>query len=219
MEKYFEAIEKKVNKLFIKESSGHDIYHLKRTFNLAIKIQKEEGGDKLVIGAAALLHDIHRQEQWKTGKFMAPKESLPEIEKILNEVSFPKDKVKAVLHAIEFHEEYVFGEKGKTTNNLETLILQDADNLDAIGAIGIARAFTFGGAHQKMMWNPEIPFYQHKEYDESKLDESEIHHIHNKLLRLKENMNTKTAKIMAIKRTEFMRMYLDHFLKEWEGKL
>lgn len=212
-----EKLEQEIKHLFGAENTGHDIYHLKRTFNLAMRLQKKEGGDKLVIAIAAFLHDIHRIIQKETNKFCSPEDSLPKIKEILGKVSLAHDTVDKVLHCIEFHEEYDFSKTGKTVRDIETLIIQDADNLDAIGAVGIARAFVFGGAHNIPIWVPEIPFAR-ENYDESINDPSEIHHFYSKLLRLKDNMNTKTAKKIAQKRHKFLENYLKQLFKEWEGK-
>lgn len=233
MEKIQEIIkklEKEILELFNYENSGHDIYHLKRVLNLALGIQDKEGGDKLVIAVAAFLHDIHRIIQKETGKFCSPKDSLPKIKEILekinpvrkggfsNGVNLPEDKIEKILHCIEFHEEYDFSEKGKTVKDIETLIVQDADNLDAMGAVGIARLFTYGGAHNIPIWVPEIPFCREK-FEESENDISEIHHFYSKLLRLKNNMNTKTAKKIAEHRHKFLEGFLEEFFKEWKVEI
>lgn len=217
MNDIFNQVENEIKSVFKSESSGHDIYHLKRVFNMALTIQKKEGGDKLIIGVSALLHDIHRIISNETGKYCSPKESFPEIKKILDKVKLSKERKEKILHCIEFHEEYNFSENGKTVNDIETLILQDADNLDAIGAIGIGRTFSFGGAHHVTMFIPEKPFNR-KTYDESEKDPSTIHHFYSKLLKLKENMNTKTGKEIASSRHKFMEKFLDEFFAEWNGK-
>ncbi len=216
-----ESIIKKLKKdlkiKFKSESSGHDIYHLQRVLNLALNIQSEERkGDRLVIAVASFLHDVHRIIERESGKFCSPKNSLVKIRKILEKTSLPEEKIKNILHCIEFHEEYSFSKKGKTVKDIETLILQDADNLDAIGAIGIARGFMYGGANNIPMWRPEIPF-KRKHFNESKKDVSEIHHFYSKLLKLKDNMNTKAGKRMAVYRHRVIKNYLDEFFVEWEG--
>jgi len=218
LKKYIELLEIKVSKMFEKEGSGHDIYHLKRVFNLALTLQEKEGGDRMVIGVSSFLHDIHRVISNKNRKFCSPKESLPIITKLLKSVDFPKEKIPKVLHCIEFHEEYGFTKAGKTVSDIETLILQDADNLDAIGAIGIGRTFSFCGSHNLPMWEPKIPF--RKDFEgEHKYDVSCLHHFHSKLLLLKDNMNTKTAKKIAKERDGFMQQFLLRFIKEWDGKI
>jgi uncharacterized protein len=217
MEKILNQLEREIKVLFQKESSGHDIYHLKRTLNNALSIQKKEGGDRLVIAVAAFLHNIHRIIQNETGKFCSPKDSLPKIKSILDKISLKDEQKKKILHCIEFHEEYDFSKKGKTVRDIETLILQDADNLDAIGAVGIGRTFAFGGANGLTMWIPEKPF-DRQTYDESKNDPSTIHHFYSKLLKLKNNMNTETGREAAKGRHEFMKSFLGEFFNEWKGQ-
>lgn len=208
---------KKLKKLFSQESSGHDLMHLIRTRNIVEHLQKKEGGDKEVILISALLHDVHRLIQKENRKYCQPKDSLPTIKNLLKNLKLDDEAQDHILHCVEFHEEYGFTKNGKSVNDIETLILQDADNLDAIGAIGIARAFTYGGANNCPIWNPNIPLKSPKHYEESNMDDSEIHHFYNKLLKLKDNMNTKTGRKMAEKRHEFMEKYLEEFFKEWKG--
>lgn len=216
--KTIEYLSREVKKLFSSESSGHDIYHLERVLNLALSIQKKEGGDKVIIAVAAFLHDIHRIIQKETGKYCSPKDSLPRIKIILEKVDLSDEEINKILHCIESHEEYDFSEHGKTVKDIETLIVQDADNLDAMGAVGIARAFAYGGANGVPIWIPDIPF-DRETFEDSEEDPSEIRHFYSKLLKLRNNMNTKTAKNMARKRHEFLEGFLDEFFKEWKGKV
>lgn len=209
-----------LREMFGGEASGHDLYHLERVYNLALHIQEKEGGDVLVIGIVAFLHDVHRLMQNERKSFVHPKESLPKVQELLEKVDFPVGKIKEVLHCIEFHEEYSFSEKGRTVNDLETLILQDADNLDAIGAVGVGRTFSYGGAHGVTMWNPDIPLDLEGAFDESMgNDPSTIHHFYHKLFRLGESMNTATGKSMAASRVDFMQGFVDQFLREWRGEV
>lgn len=217
-EEIIEQLRNEIKELFRSESSGHDFYHIERVLNLALHIQEKEGGDKLVVAVAAFLHDIHRIIQNETGKFCFPKDSLPKIKEILAKIDISREKLDKILYCIEFHEEYSFSEKGKTVKDIETLIVQDADNLDALGAVGIGRAFYYGGANNVPMWIPEIPF-DRKTFDEDIKDVSEIHHFHSKLLKLKDNMNTKTAKKMAEHRHKFLEDFIEEFFKEWKGEL
>lgn len=208
----------RLGKLFSLESSGHDIGHLTRVHNIAVHLQAIEGGDEEVISLATLLHDMHRLMEYETGKFCTPADSLSRIREILADLEISEDLIEKIVHCVSFHEEYGFSEKGKTVDDIETLILQDADNLDAMGAIGIARAFSFAGSHNVAIWDPKVPI-EPGHFDESRLDPSEIHHFYNKLLRLKENMNTKAGREMAQERHDFMELYLNHFFKEWQGEL
>ncbi len=217
LQKTINKLEKEIKSMFHSESSGHDIYHLRRVLNLALHLQEKEGGDKKVIAISAFLHDIHRIIQNETDKYCSPKDSLSKIKQICKNIKISKHKLSKILHCIEFHEEYNFSKIGKTANDIETLILQDADNLDAIGAIGIARAFAYGGANKIPIWVPEKPLIS-QHFDESSIDHSEIHHFYSKLLRLNNNMNTKTALKMAKERHKFMEHYLDEFFEEWKGE-
>ena len=218
LENYINLLRPKVKEIFSKDSSGHDIGHLERTMNNALFLQKHEGGDELVIGVSAFLHDIHRVIQDEQEKYCSPKESLPIIKELLNKINFPMDKIDKVLHAIEYHEVYNWHIQEKQTTDLETLILQDADNLDAIGAIGIARTFSYGGAHGIIMYDPDVPLNENNDYaEENGNDESTIHHFYHKLFKLGEHMNTKTAEVLANEKTEFMKKYVDEFIKDWNG--
>ncbi len=212
-----EKLEKEIKSLFSSESSGHDFHHIKRVLNIALHIQKKEGGDELVITASALLHDVHRLIQKDSGKYCSPKDSLPTIRKILDKVNLPAEKTEKILRCVEFHEEYGFSPDGKKAGEIETQILQDADRLDAIGAIGIGRTFTYGGAYNIPMWVPEISL-EGKEYEHQKHDPSTIHHFYNKLIKLKGDMNTKTAKSMAENRHKFLESFLKEFFAEWKGE-
>ncbi|MDB4978785.1 MAG: phosphohydrolase [Candidatus Peribacteria bacterium] len=213
---YLEPLALKIKDIFSSDSSGHDFDHLQRVVSLALKIQETEGGDALVIAAAALLHDLHRLRENKTGEFCAPVETLPQAKVLLESVQFPTERIDPVLHCIEHHEQYSFSKGGKTVTDIETLILQDADNLDAMGAIGIARTFAFSGAHAVPFWTPEVPF-DRLFYDEKLRDPSVLHHFHSKLLRLKESMNTETGKQMAERRHLVMESYVEEFMREWKG--
>lgn len=217
MEKIIQQLEDEIKTLFSKESSGHDIYHLKRTMNIALTIQEKEGGDRLIIAVSAFLHDIHRVIQKETGNYCSPKDSLPKVKEILDRINFTEEQKGKILHCIEYHEEYDFSEKGKSVNDIETLILQDADNLDAMGAIGIGRTFMFHRSNGDLMWTPEKPF-DRSTFDESVKDITPIHHFYSKLLKLKNNMNTETAKKMAEERHKFMELFLSEFFDEWNGK-
>ncbi len=218
--KNIQILENEIKKKNSKESS-HDIYHLRRVLELALTIQKTEGGNKEIIGYAAILHDIHRMNQSTSGKYQTPKESIPEVSSILSKLTLKKELYDAVLHCIEFHEEYAFG-SGKDLSNspyfVELRVLQDADRIDAIGAIGVARCFWYSGHYGQPMYIPEVPFDGGKYDAGEKLDVSSVHHFKRKMLHLYEGMNTKTGKKIAAKRHAVMVKFLEEFLNEWEGK-
>ena len=128
LEDYINKLKPEVLKIFKKDSSGHDITHLQRTMRVALLLQKYEGGDEIVVGISAFLHDIHRIMQNETGKFIAPKDSLGKIKEILSVVDLEEEKIKKILHAIEYHEVYNWNNPKNKEDDINTLILQDADN-------------------------------------------------------------------------------------------
>lgn len=216
LEEYIYIIKPYIIDLFSNDSSGHDISHLTRTMNIAVNLCEKENGDTLVVGISAFMHDIHRIMQNETGKFVSPKDSLPKVREILNNTNLNSDIIDKICYCIEFHENYNWN--GNNVKDINTLILQDADNLDAIGAIGIGRTFSYGGAHSTKMYDEEIPINTDDNYAEENGDDpSTIHHFYHKLFKLADNMNTETAKKQAIERTKFMKVFVDEFLQEWNG--
>ena len=218
IENYIEKLKPLVIDLFKNDSSGHDISHLVRTMNIALYLQEKEGGDRIVIGIAAFLHDIHRIMQNESNEYVSPKESIPQVKSILANIDIDEDSINKICYCIEHHEEYNWN--GNNVDDINTLILQDADNLDAIGAIGIGRAFAYSGAHNRVMYDDQIPLNENNDYSETGgLDPSTIHHFYHKLFKLSDNMNTKTAKELANKRTNFMKDFVNEFLNEWNGNI
>jgi Predicted HD superfamily hydrolase len=216
---YIEQLKPEVLRLFSNDSSGHDITHLERTLNLALSIQKQEGGDKIIIGISAFLHDVHRIMQNETGKFVSPKDSLGKVKKILSVTNLTEKQISQILYCIEHHEIYNWNNSQNNENDINTLILQDADNLDAIGAIGVARSFSYGGANKIIMYNNSISLEMLNDYsEENGNDESTIHHFYHKLFKLGEYMNTNTARTLAKARTHFMKEFVNEFLAEWNGE-
>ncbi|MDD4135639.1 MAG: HD domain-containing protein [Candidatus Shapirobacteria bacterium] len=213
----FNQLADNVKKFLENESSGHDFYHAKRVFNNANHIQKYEGGDKLIIGSAALVHDICRPFEKKTGKSHFGKEALTIIENVLHKSNLPEDKIKPILEIIELHDIYDWTEKNKN-KSIELQIVQDADNLDAIGAIGIGRTFAFGGANSRPMYIPGENLTFTKDFiDNPNCTTSTIAHFYEKLLKLKQNMNTKTGIRIAEQRNQVMENFLKQFFDEWNG--
>ena len=216
LENHIEQLKPYVEELFKKDSSGHDISHLIRTMNTALYLQEKEGGDRIIIGIAAFLHDIHRIMQNESGKFVSPKDSIPKIKNILSNIDLDEEQINKICYAIEHHEEYNWN--GNNVADINTLILQDADNLDAIGAIGVGRTFSYGGSHNVVMYDENVPLNEENDYSESdRNDPSTIHHFYHKLFKLGKNMNTKTARELAINRTKFMRDFVKEFLDEWNA--
>jgi len=215
LEVYIEIIKPYIIDLFKEDSGGHDISHLIRTMNLALTICDKENGDRLIVGIAAFMHDIHRIMQNECGHFVSPKESLPKVREILSNTDLSSDIIDKICYVIEHHEEYNWN--GNNVDDINTLILQDADNLDAIGAIGIGRTFNYCGAHGIPMYLDNVPITEDTNYKESNTDVSTIHHFYHKLFKLGDNMNTNTAKEIAYKRVEYMKKYVNEFFDEWNG--
>ena len=216
VEEYIEQVKPFLIKLFEDDSSGHDYWHLERTKNLALTLQEKEGGDRIVVGLAAYLHDIHRIMQNEMGRFVEPKESIPKVREILANTDLDKETVDKICFVVENHEIYSW--HGNNVDDINTLIVQDADNLDASGAIGIGRCFSYGGSNKMPMYDPTIPLSEDYDFTESKNDPSSIHHFYHKLMKLEETMNTDTAKEMAKSRVQFIRDFAEEFLDEWNGK-
>ncbi|KKS19128.1 MAG: Metal dependent phosphohydrolase [Parcubacteria group bacterium GW2011_GWC1_41_7] len=211
--KNIDAISKIVKKESEAYDPGHDWFHIERVLRLSRKIQKQEGGDLFVIELAALLHDV---ADWK---FFKGKEDdgVKKIKNILHAKKIDLEttsRVCGIIKNLSFKGEGVKDHMSA----LEGKIVQDADRLDAIGAIGIARTFSYGGYKKNSMYDPRIKPMQHKTKQQYKKSTgTTINHFYEKLLLLKDRMHTKTAKEMAKSRHAFMKFYLSEFLKEWRG--
>ncbi|MGM9878911.1 MAG: HD domain-containing protein [Bacilli bacterium] len=210
---YIEKLEPVVSNMFEVECSGHGIDHLERTLKNALYIQSKEGGNPIIIGISAYLHDLHRLMQYKDGKYHSPKESLNKVKRILKNIDLSNEEKKEICYCIENHEKYNWNDNN--VDDINTLILQDADNLDAIGAIGIARAFAYGSANGIPIYSENFKRIVNDNYVESdNLESSTIQHFYDKLLKLGDNMNTKTAKNIAKKRAQFIKEYINEFMNE-----
>lgn len=195
------------------EGSGHDWWHIYRVWQLAKHISIEEGADVFIVELGALLHDI---ADWKFNDG-DEKAGGREAKKWLQSIGVTEDigdKVAFIVDNVSFK-----GAKVENTmKGLEGMIVQDADRLDAIGAIGIARTFAFGGFKQREMYNPDIKPEIHESFEAYKRSNSNtINHFYEKLLFLKDMMNSKTAKAMAEERHKYMEGFLKEFFEEWEG--
>jgi uncharacterized protein len=154
--------------------------------------------------------------QNETGKFVSPKDSLEQVKKILSHTDLNGEIINKICYCIEYHENYNWN--GNNVDDINTLILQDADNLDALGAIGIGRTFSYGGAHNVKMYEEDSPLENSEKYSEEMgYEPSTIHHFYHKLFKLADNMNTKSAKEQAKYRTEYMKNFVNEFLAEWNG--
>jgi len=202
---------------FVKEklkgdSSGHDWWHIHRVWNLAKAINKNEKGNLFVIELGALLHDI---ADWKFHE--NEKDGLNEVVDFLKTQEVEDEVIKQVIYIIENVSYKGAGVKDKM-NTIEGMVVQDADRLDAIGAIGIARTFAFGGKFGNEMHNPNSEIVMHENFDQYKNSKgTTINHFYEKLLLLKDRINTKTAKIIADERHSYMETFLKQFYDEWNS--
>ncbi len=193
---------------------GHDWFHTERVYKNALLIAKNESVDDLVVALGALLHDIADSKFHDGDETVGPR--------ISREFLFKQNVDSTVIeHVINIIENISFKSSlggQQTFSSPELDVIQDADRLDAIGAIGIARCFNYGGFKNRKLYDPDIkpnPNMSKEEYKRSHAPT--INHFYEKLLLLKDKMNTKTGKLIAKKRHEFMTSYLEQFYKEWEG--
>ena len=195
--------------------SGHDWFHIERVWKLSSYIQEREGGDQQVIELAALLHDIADPKFHNGDETLAAKI----VNEFLTKQKLDNETIGKVIFIIE---NMSFKNRNDAPQNLplELKIVQDADRLDAIGAIGIARTFNFGGYKNNLIYHPDIPpkINQTKE-EYKKSNGTTINHFYEKLLLLKDLMNTNTAKDLATERHQLMLNFLDEFYKEWNVSL
>lgn len=193
------------------EGTGHDWWHIYRVWQNAKAIVKEEGGNVFVIELAALLHDIADHKFHNGDESVGPK--------VATAFLLDLDVFQGVIdQVIQIMEEISFS-KGMLPSSPEGRIVQDADRLDAIGAIGIARAFAYGGYKEREIYNPDIPSTEYASKEEYKKNTNPtVNHFYEKLLLLKDLMNTAKGKAMAEERHIFMENYLEQFYQEWDGK-
>ena len=206
--------------LFVKQQlenaeGGHDWFHIERVYKNALLIAEGEDCDLIVVKLGALLHDI------ADSKFHGGDETVgPKTARTFLESQNVKEDI--ILHVIAIIENISFkgGNFEKKFNSKELEIVQDADRLDAIGAIGIARTFNYGGFKNRPLYNPNIQPNMNMNKEEYKNSESPtLNHFYEKLLLLKDKMNTETGKKIAQKRHDFMVTFLSQFYAEWDGEV
>lgn len=212
-EKAIQNIEEWVKAELMNEKSGHDWYHIQRVTDISKEILKYEKADSFTVTAAALLHDI-ADDKVTSNVNMA----LERIRKLLQDNEVADDTIETIIDIITTMS--FKGGTGKELSYIEAQIVQDADRLDALGAIGIARTFQYGGAKGQAMYDPKIPVRDKMSFEEYRNGEStSINHFYEKLLLLKVEMNTPAAIKIAEERESFMKHFLDTFFKEWNGEL
>ncbi|HII06831.1 MAG TPA: HD domain-containing protein [Methanotrichaceae archaeon] len=180
---------------------AHDFSHALRVYRNAKVIGEKEGADMQVLFLAALLHDAGSGSKLQKRSAETEARKLATVEEFLKSRDLPEDVIKKVLRAVEVHS----FSKGIEPATLEAKVLQDADRLDAIGAIGIARVFLTGGALGRDLYNPEDPFCKEREPDDGRWN---LDHFFKKLLKLEDGMHTETAKRLAKRRGIVLRRYL-----------
>ena len=194
---------------------GHDWFHMERVYKNSLLISKTEEVDSLTVALGALLHDIADSKFYKGDETVGPKKAREFLatQNVTEEV---------ITHIIKIIENISFkgGNKKQEFYSNELAVLQDADRLDAIGAIGIARCFNYGGFKNRKLYDPEITPNLNMTPTEYKSSTAPtINHFYEKLLLLKDKMNTKTGKNIAQNRHEYMEEFLKQFYREWDGKL
>lgn len=183
-------------KLFGNDSSGHDYYHLKRVAKLAGYFALQEEANYFISVAGAWLHDVGDLKL-----FQQPERAIHDMKGFLTSINVSQKHIEEILASIQ----NISFSKGKIPQSLEGKIIQDADRIDAIGAIGIARTFAYGGAKGQLMY-----------HDEHKSGTS-IQHFYDKILKLKDTLHTGAAKKLAMERHQFVESFLEQFMKEWSS--
>jgi len=204
--KVLEQLQKKVRNK-ISNDSAHDFDHIIRVYKNAEKLSKKEKANTKLVLCAVLLHDIVTYKKFDKRSKNSSTKSAIMARKILSKYSFSNSEIKVITDAIRDHS----FSKNKTPSTLEGKILQDADRLDAIGAIGIARAFAVSGAEGRPFYNGVDPFCSKRKPDDQKWA---VDHFYRKLLKLEKLMNTKSAKIEAKKRTKVLKNFLSELKHE-----
>jgi len=194
---------------------GHDWFHTLRVYNNAMHIAKHEDVDMLVVSLSAILHDI------ADSKFHDGDDSIGP--RLAREFLFKHNVDSQIIeHVVSIIENMSYNkslDKEYKFKSKELEVVQDADRLDAIGAIGIARCFNYGGFKNRKLFDPSIKPTLNMSKEEYKSSSTPtINHFYEKLLLLKDKMNTKTGYLIAVKRHKFMEQYLEQFYKEWDGE-
>jgi uncharacterized protein len=214
MQALVRRVEARVRRAMAEQDQAHDWYHIERVRTMALRIAQAEGGNLLIIELAALVHDIgdrkvHESEEagYRATRVLLQKCGVP--------VSLAEPVVD-IAHRVSFKG---FGAPDDMPS-LEGKIVQDADRLDAIGAIAIARTFTWGGAKGRAIYDPEVPVFQAQNAEDyyTKGGTTSINHFHEKLLHLKDRIHTETGRHIAEQRHAFMLDFLAQFEREWHGQ-
>ena len=196
------VLEKKLQVMFENENTGHDISHLKRVYEYAKCIQKNEGGDEYVVLVSALVHDVHRLMSIKEKKHVSAQDSIEEVRKLLIDSNVDLSRLDAILEVVYNHDDKV-----NKNQSLETLIIQDADCLDAMGEIGLERTLMYCKTNNIPITNFNYPL-DAKEYIPDINPISTCHYIYNTMIPNAKNLYTNAAKEMAKDRVEILEMFI-----------
>ena len=214
-EKIINAVFEEMRSALKNERSGHDWWHIYRVWKLAKAIGKKEKADLFVVELASLVHDIADWKLHGGDEAIGPQRA----KNVLQKHDVPQtiiEKVCGIISSIAFQGAQV---ERLDVQTIEGKVVQDADRIDALGAIGIGRTFTYGGHIGRIIYDPTIEPTMHASKEEYiHITETTINHFYEKLLLLKDQMNTKTGKNIAAKRHKFMEWFLKEFYREWDGK-
>ncbi len=199
----------------INEPTGHDWYHVEHVWRTAKILQREEGGDRQVVELSALLHDLGDYKQYDLnevkGSFV-----LRGMMDVLGLNEYLKKRILTIIEEAQYN-----ADETRVPTTIEGKIIQDADWLDALGAVGIARVFATGGKLRRVIHDPSKKVRKKltkAQYQFKKTEGTSFNYFYEKTLNLPEMMNTKTAKKIAKERAKFVKIFMDQFLAEWEGK-
>lgn len=208
---YTDKIKELIQSQFEGDSTGHDWHHIMRVYNMSCYLQTHEGGDKEIIELAALLHDIS-DHKFNGGKL---DEGGKVALQLLLDIGYPEEKALQVKYIVD-HVSYKGANTATEMKTIEGKIVQDADRLDAIGAIGVGRTFAYGGHKGQPMYAPDLSATLHNSFEEyANSRTSTINHFYEKLLLLSDRLNTATAQKIGKERHEFMELFLKQFYREW----
>ena len=200
-----------IKSVFATDFSGHDFFHTMRVYKMATNLARQENADLQIVQLAALLHDVDDRK-------LSPEtcENKDRAVAYMREQGLPEETVSLIKEIIG--EVSFAGKDSVVPKTLEGKCVQDADRLDALGAVGIARAFAYGGNHNRVMYDPEIkPALNMSKEEYQNHISTTVNHFYEKLFLLKDMINTRSAKAIAEHREQYMKEYINEFMDEWEG--
>jgi uncharacterized domain HDIG len=203
-------IENRALEFFGNVHPAHDWFHVKRVENIALELAEKEGADRKIVQASVLLHDIGRKKEDENEIEDHAVWGSKKAEEILEELDYDDEFIEKVKECIETHRY----SRGPDPESIEAKVLSDADNLDALGATGIARTFSYGGEYERVIANPSLP----AEEDPDESGSNSFNHLQKKILKLKNRMYTDSGLEIAEERHNFVKEYVERFKDEMKGK-